>query len=319
MDGRAVVVLLDADRLVRYGEAAGGPRDRALEFARTDEAGVTTAGAVALSRAGGRARYLLAPWIATAAVRDLLRPADAGQPLAVAADGVTGAAAVPGVSGACAGWPVLELTSSTRIVEKHSFVLADLGALSPVHLTYTPLPDGPNAVPARQPREATGPAARAAWAPLACGLRELRAGGVRAVNIWDFADSELPEGGGRAVWSCVRASGWAGPGDVRVQLRPPVGPPVEVARARSTAACGRFGQHLLVGARWRTAAGHWFELAAGSREVAAITATGGVRAEAAGRSLTAPAGPEDAPVGLTARLTSGARITALDGAGGGRD
>ncbi|MFJ7204887.1 hypothetical protein ACIQWR_15255 [Streptomyces sp. NPDC098789] len=319
VEGRAVVLLLDADRVVRYGEAAGGPRERALDFARTDEAGVTTAGALAVSRAGGRVRYLLAPWIATAATLDLLRPADPGQPLAVAADGVTAAAAAPGLAGACASWPVLALTSSTRIVEKHSFVLADLGALAPVHLTYTPLPDGPNAVPARQPREATGPAARAAWAPLACGLRELRGGAVRAVNVWDFAASELPEGGGRAVWSCTRASGWAGPGDVLVRLRPPAGPAQDVARARSTAACGRFGQHLLVGTRWKTAAGHWYELAAGSREVAAITATGAVRAEVAGRSLTAPAGPEGAPVTLTARLASGARITALDGAGGGRD
>ncbi|MET9696363.1 hypothetical protein ABZY31_05495 [Streptomyces sp. NPDC006529] len=319
VDGRAVVLLLDADRVVRYGEAAGGPRDRELEFARTDEAGVTTAGALAVGRAGGRARYLLAPWIATAAVLDLARPGDAGQPLAVAADGLTAAAAVPAAAGPCAGWPVLALTSSPRIVEKHSFVLADLGALTPVHLTYTPLPDGPGAVPARQPREATGPAARAAWAPVACGLRDLRGGGVRAVNIWDFAATELPEGGGRAVWSCTRASGWAGPGDVRVRLRPPSGPLQEVARARSTAACGRFGQHLLVGTRWRTAAGHWFQLAAGSREVTSVTATGAVRAEASGHSLSVPAGPEGAPVTLTGRLASGARVTALDGAAGGRD
>ncbi|MDJ0382697.1 hypothetical protein [Streptomyces sp. G-G2] len=318
VDGRAVVVLLDADRVARYGEAAGGPRDRALEFARTDEAGVTTAGALAVSRGDGRARYLLAPWIAAAATRDLARPAEGSRPLAVAPDGLTGATAVPGVSGPCDAWPVLELTSSSRIVEKHSFLLTDLGALSPVHLTYTPLPDGPNAVPARQPREATGPAARAAWAPVACRLRELSGGGVRAVNIWDFADTELPEGGGRAVWSCTRASGWAGPGDVLVQLRPPAGPPQDVARARSTAACGRFGQHLLVGTRWRSAAGHWYELAAGSREVAAITATGAVSAQAAGRGLVAPAGPAGAPVTLTARLTSGAPLTAPGGPPGPR-
>lgn len=208
-------------------------------------------------------------------------------------------------------------------MEKHSFVLTDLGTLTPVHLTYTPLPDGPGAVPARQPREATGAAARAAWAAGACGLRTLGGGrggsGVRAVNVWDFADSDLPDGAGRAVWSCTRASGWAGPGDVLVQLRPPSGPPQEVARARSTAACGRFGQHLLAGTRWRSPAGRWYLLAAGSREVTAITASGAVRAETGGRSLVAPVGAAGAPVSLTARLASGARITALDGGTGGRD
>ncbi|MFD3550371.1 hypothetical protein ACFWUW_33110 [Streptomyces sp. NPDC058655] len=60
-------------------------------------------------------------------------------------------------------------------------------------------------------------------------------------------------------------------------------------------------------------------MAAGSREVAGITATGAVRAEANGRSLAAPAGPEGAVVSLAGRLASGARITALDGASGGRD
>ncbi|MGW6850946.1 hypothetical protein ACWGCK_19605 [Streptomyces virginiae] len=320
----AVVLLLDAegDRVARYTESAGRPRGtRTLDVARTDEAGVTTAAALTLTRTpdGTAARYLLAPWIASAGTRDLLRAADTARPLTIAADGVTAPVPVPSGSGDCGAWPVVELTSSARIVEKHSFVLTDLGTLTPVHLTYTPLPDGPGAVPARQPREATGAAARTAWAAGACGLRTLSGGGVRAVNVWDFADSDLPDGAGRAVWSCTRASGWAGPGDVLVQLRPPSGPPQEVARARSTAACGRFGQHLLAGTRWRSPAGHWYLLAAGSREVTAITASGTVRAETGGRSLVAPVGATDAPVSLTARLASGARITALDGGTGGRD
>ncbi|MCP3753891.1 hypothetical protein [Streptomyces sp. TBY4] len=340
--GRAVVLLLDGDRVVRYGEPAegaegtdapGGPRGRELAFARTDEANVTTAAALTLSRSpgkgatdGGRARYLLAPWIAGAATRDLLRTGDGAEPLAVSADGVTEETAVPrmddggGAGGGCAAWPVLELTSSARIVEKHAFLLADLGALTPVHLTYTPLPDGPGAVPARQPREATGPAARAAWAPVACRLREYGGGGVRAVNIWDFAGSELPDGAGRAVWTCTRASGWAGPGDVLVQLRLPTGAPQDVARSRGTAACGRFGQHLLAGTRWKSPVGRWYLLAAGSREVTGITAAGAVRAETAGRTLAVPVtGPGGPTATLTGRLASGARITAIDGARGGRD
>ncbi|MFB7805472.1 hypothetical protein [Streptomyces virginiae] len=321
LDGRAVVLLRVGDRVVRYGETATGSGGRTLDVTRTDDAGVTTAAALALSRApgGASARYLLAPWIATAATRDLLRAGDTAHTLTVAADGVTAPAAVPPLGGACASWPVLELTSSTRIVEKHSFVLTDLGALSPVHLTYTPLPDGPAAAPARQPREATGPEARAAWAPLACRLGELRAGAYRAVNVWDFAAAQLPDGAGRAVWSCTRASGWAGPGDVTVRLRLENGTPQDVARARSTAACGRFGQHLLAGFRWRSPAGRWYLLAAGSRQVTGITATGAVRAGAADRTLAAPWPGPGGPVSLTGTLAGGGTVTALDGAGGGRD
>ncbi|MFE5805542.1 hypothetical protein [Streptomyces sp. NPDC056491] len=321
LDGRAVVLLREEDRVVRYAEPATGTGARTLDVARTDEAGVTTAAALSLSRdpGGAAARYLLAPWIARAATRDLQRPGDPARTLAVAADGVTAPAAVPPATGPCTSWPVLELTSSTRIVEKHSFLLADLGALSPVHLTYTPLPDGPGAAPARQPREATGPEARAAWAPHACRLGELRGGAYRAVNVWDFAAGQLPDGGGRAVWSCTRASGWAGPGDVLVRLRPESGAPQDVASARSTAACGRFGQHLLAGFRWRSPAGRWYLLAAGSRLVTGITATGAVRAEAATRTLAAPWSGADGPVTLTGTLAGGGTLSALDGAGGGRD
>ncbi|MFD5621289.1 hypothetical protein [Streptomyces yangpuensis] len=324
VDGRAVVLLRDGDRVVRYAETGSG--GRSLDVTRTDEAGVTTAAALTLSRApdGASARYLLAPWIAAAATRDLTRAGDTAQTLAFAADGVTAPAAVPPAAAPAAGapcttWPVIELTSSTRIVEKHSFVLTDLGALSPVHLTHTPLPDGPAAAPARQPREATGPEARAAWAPLACRLGELRSGAYRAVNVWDFAAAQLPDGAGRAVWSCTRASGWAGPGDVTVRLRPEAGTPQDVTRARSTAACGRFGQHLLAGFRWRSPAGRWYLLAAGSRQVTGIAVTGAVRAGSAGRTLAAPWTGPDGAVSLTGTLAGGGTVTALDGAGGGRD
>ncbi len=319
-DGRAVVFLRDGDRVVRYTEAAAGSGGRTLDITRTDDAGVTTAAALTLSRTadGASARYLLAPWIATAATRDLLRTDDGGRPLAVAADGVTAPAAVPPAGAGCTSWPVLELTSSARIVEKHSFVLTDLGAPSPAHLTYTPLPDGPGA-PARQPREVTGPEARAAWAPLACGLGALRSGGYRAVNVWDFAAAQLPDGAGRAVWSCTRASGWTGAGDVEVRLRVGAAAPQEVARARSTAACGRFGQHLLAGFRWRSPAGRWYLLAAGSRHVTGIAADGAVRTDTAGRTLAAPWTGPDGPVSLRGSLDGGGTVTALDGAGGGRD
>ncbi|MFI0205419.1 MULTISPECIES: hypothetical protein [Streptomyces] len=320
--GASAVVLLDGDRIVRYVERDG--RRRSLDISRVDDAGVTTAAALTLGRTGDTARQLLAPWIATAAERDLGAPAEPVRTLPIDRDG-TVLARVPRTDGPCGSRPVLEVASSARIVEKHSFLLADLGGLLPVHLTYTPLAEGAAAVPARQPREATGAAALERWAQEACTLQGVDARAVRSVNLWDFAAADLPENSGRAVWSCSRATHWSGQGDVEVRLRPAGGSSVPVARARATAACGRFGQHVLAGTVWSAPSGRPYLLAAGSREVAEIDATGPVRAHASGRSLTAQApapAPAPAPAArpaLTARLHSGAVITALDGDRGGRD
>ncbi|MFF3621058.1 hypothetical protein [Streptomyces sp. NPDC002467] len=330
--GTAVVVFRDADRVVRYTEQGGR---RSLDIARTDDANVTTAASVTLSRDGGTARRLLAPWIATAGVRDLAAPATAARPLTIGPDGTVttefpredadrqgpDADAGGGAGGGgCGPRPVLEVASSPRIVEKHAFLLADRGGLLPVHLTYTPPAEGADAPPARQPREATGPAALARWAQEACALDAVDGRAVRAVNLWDFAVTELPETPGRAVWSCTRATHWTGQGDVQIRLRPPAGASLPVARAGSTAACGRFGQHLLATTVWRAPSGRAYQLAAGSREVAEINATGSLHSRTPGRSLTLPAPPATAPpAALTATLRSGAVITALDSRGGGRD
>ncbi|MEV7616513.1 hypothetical protein [Streptomyces sp. NPDC089799] len=330
--GTAVVVFLDADRVVRYTEQRG---HRSLDIARTDDSNVTTAAAVTLTRDGGTARRLLAPWIATAGVRDLAAPATAARPLPIGPDGTVTTAfpreaagrqgpdddADGGAAGeGCGPRPVLEVASSPRIVEKHAFLLADRGGMLPVHLTYTPPAEGAGAPPARQPREATGPAALARWAQEACALDAVDGRAVRAVNLWDFAVTELPETPGRAVWSCTRATHRTGQGDVRIRLRPPAGASLEVARARSTAACGRFGQHLLATTVWRAPSGRTYQLAAGSREVAEINATGSLHSRTPGRTLAVPAPPAPVPPAtLTARLRSGAVISALDSRGGGRD
>ncbi|MFD7078782.1 hypothetical protein [Streptomyces sp. NPDC059918] len=327
--GTAVVVLLDADRIVRYTERGGR---RSLDIARTDDADVTTAAAVTLTRDAGTSRRLLAPWIATAGVRDLTAPATAVRSLPIGPDGTVTTELPPGTGdgsaagagrardGGCGPRPVLEVASSPRIVEKHAFLLADLGGLLPVHLTYTPPVEGSDVPPARQPREATGPAALARWAQESCALGEVDGRAVRAVNLWDFAVTELPESTGRAVWSCTRATHWSGRGDVRIRLRPPTGASLTVAHAESTAACGRFGQHVLAATLWRAPSGRSYQLAAGSREVAEIDATGSLDTRTPGRTLAVPAPAAPAPpAALTARLHSGAVITALDARGGGRD
>lgn len=311
--GEATVVLLhDGRRLARYTEPPDGPAE--LDVLRVDDAGVTTAAAVVLARDGDRARYLTAPWIAEAATRDLLRPD--GPVSAVARDthGVTEPVPVPTGGERCGSWPVLQLRSSARIVERHAFLLTDLGDATPAHLTHTPHPSagGP---PPRQPREALSEPALTAWSRTACTLDALRGTGVRAVNNWEFAHQRLPDGGGRAVWVCSRADTWRGPGSVRVHFQTPQPRPGRpgrtVAKVRDTAACSRFGQHVLAGTRWQSARGTWYELAAGSRAVTGIRAAGGVRGSSDGPTLALRTDPDAPPAELTGRLRTGAELPGL--------
>ncbi|MFJ9030383.1 hypothetical protein ACIRQP_18020 [Streptomyces sp. NPDC102274] len=342
LDGAAVVLLHDGQRIVRYAEpvsrrvplprrgplpapeplpdpeirggpAPGGEAGQApsLDFARTDQADMTTAAALAVSRTPDGARYLLAPWIARSATRDLLAPDTPARDLDVSADGVTGAVPAPASGGDCVSWPVMVLRSSEKIVERHSFLVTDLGDPSPAHLTYTPPPGG---APARGPREATGGQALRNWARTACSLRTLRGSGVRAVNNWAFAEQSLPESGGPSTWVCTRADTWRGPGRILVQFQRPASaataPGTVVAEARNTASCGRFGQHILAGTRWKSPSGKWFLLAAGSRDVTRIEATGSVRANATATTLAVRA-PREGSVRLSARLTGGGSLRAV--------
>ncbi|MFJ8141353.1 hypothetical protein [Streptomyces sp. NPDC096013] len=313
VDDRAVVLLYDGQRLARYSETRSAARDTQMSVARADDADVTTAAAVTLTPAGGTARYLLAPWVAEAQTRDLLRPDVLARALHVSKDGVTDPVPAMPASEHCDSRPVLQLRSSQRIAEHHAFLLAPLGDLSPVHLTYTPLP-GHGTPPARAPREATGPQALLAWAHQACSLTSLRDTGVRAVNNWDFAEQDLPDGGGHAVWTCARADTWRGAGDVTVSLRTsryaPGEPARTVARAHATAACSRFGQHVVVASGWRSPNGHWYALAAGSRAVTRLAVSGDVTVTKQARTLAVPA-PRTPRVTVRAQLSTGEDLDAV--------
>ncbi|MFC9590091.1 hypothetical protein ACFTUC_09995 [Streptomyces sp. NPDC056944] len=308
VDGARVVLLHTGRSLVRYTEPGTGHARPTLVETRADDSDVTTAAAVVLTRAGGRTRYLLAPWIAEAGVRDLRDPRTAARPLRVSADGATDpvsdAAPQTAGSGGCAGLTALQLRSSTRIVEDHAFLLVDLGGLSPVHLTWTPLPVPGD--PARSPREAAGPLGLAAWSHAACSLPLLRDSGVRAVNRWEFAAQTLPERAGRALWICSRADTWEGRGRVDVTLELPGGA-VPVTTVRDTAACGRFGQDVLAGTFWSAPHGTRYVLAAGSRRIVGVSADGAVRAGARGRVLAVRAGTS-APFRLSGRLPDGSSL-----------
>ncbi|MFB7755753.1 hypothetical protein ACFC18_40115 [Streptomyces sp. NPDC056121] len=310
---RAVVLLYDGQRLARYSESLSPARHAALSVARVDDADVTTAGAVALGTVDGGARYLIAPWSTEVQIRDLLRPEVLAHPLRVGKDGVTEAVPTWSSASDCGSRPALQLRSSDRIAEHHAFLVAGLGDLTPVHLTYTPLP-GHGSPPARRPREATGTTALLAWAHQACSLGSLRNTGARAVNAWDFAEQDLPDGGGHALWSCARTDTWQGPGNVTVTMRTAQeatdAPAGLVARARSTAACSRFGQHIVAFTDWRSPKGRWYALVAGSRAVTRVTISGGITTSRAGRTLALPA---DGPprIKVSARLATGARLTGI--------
>ncbi|MGC5562359.1 hypothetical protein ACPYPG_05880 [Streptomyces sp. FR-108] len=304
VDGRAVVVLHDDLTTVRYSEPLTGDGAPELVSALTDGASVTTAAAVVVSRAPGSVRMLLAPWIAEAGTRDLLAPDTPARKVSRSRTGLTEPLPVPPADGDCRAWPVVQLRSSTRIVEKHAFLLTDLGGLSPVHLTYMPPPE-PGVRP-RPPREATGPDALRGWARTACRLHGMRGQGVRSVNHWVFAQQDLPERAGRATWVCARADTWRGPGRVEyLFLGPGTGPARSAGVRENTAECSRFGQDVLADVDWRAPSGASYLLAAGSRSVGRIEASGPLRARTDGRFLAvrAPRKTDAKVVGLLPERT----------------
>ncbi|MFC8866084.1 hypothetical protein ACFUAC_00115 [Streptomyces sp. NPDC057148] len=299
VDNARVVILHDGLRLARYAEPKDGTAGAALDFARTDGAGRAEATAVVLGRADGNVRYLTAPWVTKAAVRDLADPDSDARALTLT-DGVTSPLASPvqQQSGACTSWNVLELTdgSDTRLA-------TDLGELVPARLTT----GRPGAA-----KDVSGAGARADWAPYACSLGAVRGQGVRSVNAWQFAAQPLPDASGSGDWVCTRAETWRGEGaGVLAQFRTPGGAQGAVAaKAQDVPACGERDPHVLAGVLWKSEGGHWYLLAAGDRDTRSVEATGGISDSAEGNLLTAK-GEQGAQAELKGTLDSGRTISGL--------
>jgi len=273
VDTVRVVILYDGLRIVRYAEPKDGTKGAALDFARVDGATGAEANAVVLGRADGNIRYLTAPWVTKTAERDLLKPGSGAMDLSLT-DGITAPLAGPAQSGACTSWNVLQLTdaSGTRL-------LTDLGELVPARLT-TGRPGSAH--------EASGARGLRTWAPFACSLSAMRAAGVRGVNAWEYATQPLPDASGSADWVCTRAETWRGDGTrALAQIRTPGGAYGAVAaKAENVPACGPRDPHVLAGVLWKSEAGSWYLLAAGSRGTTSITATGASDGSAPGNLLT---------------------------------
>lgn len=299
VDQARVVLLYDGLRIARYAEPTDGTNGAALDFARVDSAKGAEAEAVVLGRTDGNVRYLTAPWVTEAAERDLMKPSSGAMDLTLSADGTTTPLASPAQrSGACTSWNVLELkdNSGTRL-------LTDLGELIPAHLTS----GRPSA-----PGEASGAEALRNWAPFACSLASVRSQGVRSVNAWQYARQQLPDSGGSATWVCTRADTWRGGGTrVLAQFQTPGGAYGAVAaKAENSPACGARDPHVLAGVLWKSGAGTWYLLAAGSKDTASVSATGGVTGSAQG-ALLAVRTKQGAQAELKGSLEDGRDITGL--------
>jgi hypothetical protein len=267
-----------------------------------------TTAAMVLNRGAGEARYLTAPWVAEARLHDLLAPGAEPVPLELDADGVT--AVAPNALGAaeCTSAPAVEFTGPAT--PDGGVVQADLGELVPASLT-----DGAPGEAAGHPLEG---AAAERWARTACHLPSVGGEGVRAVNVWEFARQTLPGGAGTARWVCTRAETWRGAGTrAMTQFQGPptpgaaaVEPGAVTARSADGTACGDRAPGVLTGARWRSPDGDWYLLAAGSPQVTAISAEGGVTGRTEGRTLVLPA-PADGETDLTADLPDGTTLPAL--------
>jgi hypothetical protein len=243
--------------------------------------------------------------------RDLLKPGTGTMGLTLT-DGVTSPLAGPALrSGTCTSWNALQLTDGTG-----TRLLTDLGELVPAHLTFGP----PGSA-----GEVSGAEALRSWAPYACSLGAMRAAGVRSVNAWVYARQPLPDtsearwgyprpkgGGGSAAWACTRAETWRGGGArVLAQFHTPGGRYGAVAaKAENVPACGERDPHVLAGVLWRSEAGNWYLLAAGSRDTASISASGGVRASSQGHLLAVQA-QQGAQAELKGILEGGQSISGL--------
>ena len=303
VDQAAVVLLYDGLRVARYAEGSGGESGTvALDLARLDAADAAASTALVLGRADGNVRYLAAPWVRRASVRDLLHPAGRPRPVRLTDDGVTDPVRTMPRLRPCRGWPALRFGSH---------LVADLGELAPARLTY----GDPGAASRGGPHDVAGRDALLSWERTACRLPLMTRRGVRSVNVWRFGVQRLPEAGGRAAWLCTRAETWRGPGSrVLAQFQPWTtrrgAAGAVAATADGSPACGPRAPRVLAGVLWKARSGHWFLLAAGSRQVTAITASGGVHGRSHHRALTVPTKP-GAHATLKARLKNGGRLGPL--------
>jgi hypothetical protein len=316
LDGATVALLFDSTRLARYTQPDTPTADDPvrLDVVRADAADLASAGAVVLRSTAEGDRWLVAPWVDKAGVRDLRTPAAAATPATVT-DGVTDAVPAPPASG-CGSWPALQLHAAT-MVGGQTFALTDLGGVTGTHLLYTA---PPKIDPTQTPRELATPDTYGAVSRVACGLPALRDQDVKQIDTWVFAQQALPASQGLASWVCVRADQWAGTGSATSEFLPPS------AQAAATVTggepngrtCSTLDPNVVAQARWRAPDGKIYLLVAGTRHVTKVAVEDGggiVRQTVAAPEhtaavvLTGSAAGNGSGVGV---LDSGAQLRPMD-------
>jgi putative sterol carrier protein len=80
------------------------------------------------------------------------------------------------------------------------------------------------------------------------------------------------------------------------------------AKAEDSLACGARDAKVLAGVLWKSRAGNWYILGAGSKNVTSVAATGGSRAQG---NLLAARTERGAQARLTGTLADGTKVTTL--------
>jgi hypothetical protein len=307
LDGATVVLLFDSTRLARYTlPDAPTPADPVrLDVVRADGADMTSAGAVVLRSTDAGDRWLVAPWVDAAGVRDLRTPAAPATPTSVS-DGVTAVVPAPPASG-CGTWPALQLHAAPA-VGGQAFTVTNLGGVTGTHLLYTA---PPKADPTQTAREVITADAYGAESRVVCGLSPLQGQGVKQVDTWIFAQQALPQSQGLASWVCVRADQWTGSGMATSEFLPP--PAQAAATVTGSEAdgktCSPLGPNIVAQARWQAPDGKVYLLVGGTRHVVKVAVEDG-----AGTVRQTVAAPEHtAAVVLTgAAAATGSGVGVLD-------
>lgn len=312
VDGADVVLLYEEPRVVRYTERAG---ERAVDIHPAPKAGAADWPALRLTEGGDGVRYLLPPWVTSAATADLGDRAPDWN--GVRTEGGVTAPVPQNGRGSCPVDTVMRLRAPD-VAHGRPYTVLDTGSFATAHVGSMPPP--PADIRRTGPHELTDESAFGLWSVLACRT-DIPDKAVESATMWEFADYELP-GGGSARWVCTRFGYPDGTGRARMTLLATTGDrteAVDVGTRENGWDCSNLSRRVAGGTWWRADSGRWHYLAAASRDARVIRAEGGAEGEEDGTALTIP-GPKDGDrpaeeVELSAVGPDGNPMTVFGGAG----
>ncbi|PSK97483.1 hypothetical protein CLV63_108204 [Murinocardiopsis flavida] len=285
VDGSDVVVLYEEPRVVRYIERGD---TRRADIHPAPGAGAANWPALRLTEGADGVRYLLPPWVTSAATAELADSAPDWAELAT--EGGVTEPVRPNGGAKCAVDSVLRLRAP-GVAHGQPYTAVDTGSFATAHIGAMPPP--PAEIRRLGPHELTDEASFQLWSKIGCrtGIPDES---VETATAWEFAEGELP-GGGRARWVCTRLGYADGDGRARMTLLATTGDgteAVDVGTRDNGWDCSNLGRRIAGGTWWRADSGRWHYVAAASRDALVIRASGGADGEEEGQTL-AIAGPKD--------------------------